>query len=90
MGQIGCVSRLCRMTISLTRLDPAGQDRAALIDFMTLGNDFPFHVRVHPSAGDVEGAIGKGAYRGTRRTTTGSWIDHRELGRIGFLRFERT
>ena len=73
------------MTISLTRLDPAGQDRAALIDFMTR-NDFPFHVRVHPSAGDVEGAIGKGAYRDEDNDSF--WIDHRELGRIGFLRFE--
>jgi len=73
------------MTVSLTRLDPTGDDRAALVAFMT-GNEFPFHVRPRPLAEDVEAAIDEGAYSGEDNDSF--WVDHRELGRIGFLRLE--
>lgn len=73
------------MSITLTRLDPVGADRDALIGFMTR-NEFPFHVRHHPQAADIEALISKGAYRDEDNDSF--WIDHVELGRIGFLRLE--
>ena len=73
------------MSIALTRLDPVGADRGALIDFMTR-NDFPFHGRHHPQAAEVEALISKGAYRDEDNDSF--WIDHGELGRLGFLRLE--
>ncbi|ASK65985.1 GNAT family N-acetyltransferase [Brachybacterium avium] len=73
------------MTVSFTRLDPVGEDHDALVEFMTR-NEFPFHGRPHPRAADVETAIRDGAYRDEDNDSF--WIDHRELGRIGFLRLE--
>ena len=73
------------MAITLTRLDPAGHDHYALVDFMTR-NEFPFHGRPHPTAADVHTAIAEGAYRD--QDNDSFWIDHSELGRIGFLRLE--
>src|SRR5699024_3254224 len=52
--------RALRVRISLTRLDPTGADRSALVGFMTR-NEFPFHVRSR--AADIDGLIDKGAYR---------------------------
>lgn len=73
------------MSITLTRLDPTGADRAALVGFMTR-NVFPFHVRSRPQAVDIEDLIDKGAYRG--EDDDSFWVDHAELGRVGFLRLE--
>lgn len=73
------------MTIVFTRLDPVGADHDALVEFMTR-NDFPFHVRERWSAAEVETAIRDGAYRDEDNESF--WIDHREIGRIGFLRLE--
>jgi len=73
------------MTVTLTRLDPAGADRAALVEFMTR-NEFPFHLRPRPLAEDVEAAIDEGAYRDEDNDSF--WVDHAEHGRIGFLRLE--
>lgn len=73
------------MAITLTRLDPTGADRDALVEFMTR-NEFPFHVRERWSAADVETAISDGAYRDEDNDSF--WIDHSEFGRIGFLRLE--
>lgn len=73
------------MSIAFTRLDPVGADHDALVEFMTR-NEFPFHVRTHPRAEDIEILIGKGAYRDEDNDSF--WIDHEELGRIGFLRLE--
>ncbi|MDN5898764.1 MAG: GNAT family N-acetyltransferase [Brachybacterium sp.] len=73
------------MPLSFTRLDPCGDDHDALVEFMTR-NEFPAHGRPHPRAGDVEAAISDGVYRDEDNDSF--WIDHRELGRIGFLRLE--
>ena len=73
------------MTVSLTRLDPTGADRGALVDFMTR-NVFPFHVRPRLTAADVEKAIDEGAYRDDDHDTF--WVEDAEHGRIGTLRLE--
>lgn len=73
------------MATTFTRLDPTGHDRHALIDFMTR-NEFLFHGRPHPTAADVDTAITEGAYRDEDNDSF--WVDHSELGRIGFLRLE--
>lgn len=73
------------MSITFSRLDPTGVDHDALVDFMTR-NEFPFHVRSHPRAEDIEALISKGAYRDEDNDSF--WIDHGELGRLGFLRLE--
>lgn len=73
------------MPITLTRLDPIGVDRAALIDFMTR-NEFPFHVRPHSPAMDIEKRIDAGTFRDDDNDSY--WIEHHEFGRIGIFRFE--
>ena len=73
------------MSVTLTRLDPTGADRAALVEFMTR-NVFPFHVRPRLTAADVEEAIAEGAYRDDDNDTY--WIEHTEHGHIGTLRLE--
>lgn len=73
------------MSISLTRLDPTGNDREALIDFMT-GNEFPFHMNSRPTRESVMRTIDEGAYRDEDNDSY--WIDHSDAGRIGFARFE--
>ncbi|WP_166982499.1 GNAT family N-acetyltransferase [Paramicrobacterium fandaimingii] len=73
------------MGISLTRLDPTGNDRDALIDFMT-GNDFPFHMNTQPTRESVMRGIDDGAYRDEDNDSY--WIDHSDAGRIGFARLE--
>lgn len=73
------------MSITFTRLDPTGDDHEAIVDFMT-SNRFPFHVRSQPARGDVETAIAEGCYRDEDNDSC--WIEHSELGRIGFLRLE--
>lgn len=74
-----------RMSITFTRIDPAGADRAELIEFMT-SNHFPFHVRPSVDARQVEESIAEGAYRSDDNDSY--WIEHAAHGRIGFLRFE--
>ena len=73
------------MTISLSRLDPVGADRAALVDFLT-SNEFPFHVVHRPGREQVEKLIDDGAYRDADHDTF--WLDHDRLGRVGTLRLE--
>ncbi|WGW12673.1 GNAT family protein [Saxibacter everestensis] len=73
------------MIISFTRIDPSGGDHDALIEFMTR-NEFPFHGCPRPGAADVEASISKGAYRDEDNDSF--WIDHSEVGRIGFFRLE--
>ena len=73
------------MSINFTSIDPAGRDHEALVDFMTR-NEFPFHVRPHPTREDVEASIAAGAYRDEDYESF--WIDHAEHGRIGFFRLE--
>lgn len=73
------------MAIALTRLDPTGADHDALVGFMTC-NAFTFNGRPHPTTMDVEAAISDGAYRDEDNDSF--WIDHCELGRIGFFRLE--
>lgn len=71
--------------ITLTRLDPTGADREALVGFMT-GNEFPFHVVRRPTRAQVEAWIGEGAYRDEDNDSF--WVHHAALGRIGFVRLE--
>jgi len=73
------------MPITLTRLDPTGEDHAALVDFLTR-NEFPFHVNHRPSREYVESAIARGAYRDEDNDSF--WLEHTVHGRIGFLRLE--
>jgi RimJ/RimL family protein N-acetyltransferase len=84
-GPSSGVSRLNSMAITFMRLDATGEDHDALVEFMTR-NKFPFHGRPRPIAADVEAAISKGAYRDEDNDSF--WIDHSELGRIGFFRLE--
>lgn len=71
--------------ITLLRLDPTGSDGAALTEFFT-GNEFPFHVVRRPTREQVEGWIDAGAFRDEDNDSF--WVDHAELGRIGFVRLE--
>lgn len=73
------------MPITFVRLDPTGHDRQALVNFMT-HHEFPFHGRPRPAATDVEAAITAGAYRDEDNDSF--WVEHSELGRVGFLRLE--
>lgn len=73
------------MAITLTRLDPTGADREALVAFMTT-NEFPFHVRHRVTAEQVAEAIDDGAYRDEDNDSY--WIDDDQHGRVGFFRFE--
>jgi RimJ/RimL family protein N-acetyltransferase len=73
------------MPITLERLDPEGHDHDALVDFMTR-NEFPFHTVPHPSTTQVEAWIAEGAYRDADNDSF--WVEHDELGRIGFFRLE--
>lgn len=72
-------------TVTLTRLDPTGPDRGPLVDFMT-GNTFPFHMVPRPTRAQVEEWIGEGAYRDEDNDSF--WVEHTDLGRIGFFRLE--
>ncbi|GAA1150413.1 GNAT family N-acetyltransferase [Ornithinicoccus hortensis] len=73
------------MTISFVRLDPTGDDRDGLVDFMTR-NEFPFHVRTCLTSEQVGASIAEGAFRDEDNDSF--WIEHDELGRIGFFRLE--
>lgn len=73
------------MTITLSRLDPAGADREALVALL-VSNDWPFHVRPTVAAEQVSAAIDAGAYRDDDNDTF--WVEHDQLGRIGVLRLE--
>ena len=73
------------MAITLRRIDPTGVDRDELVAFMT-GTTFPFHVVPRPTRRQVEAWIGEGAYRDEDNDSF--WVEHAELGRIGFLRLE--
>lgn len=73
------------VAISFTPVDAQANDRAALIAFMT-GNQFPFHVRINPSAQQVEKMIDEGGF--DDEDTKTYWIDHDDLGRIGTLSLE--
>lgn len=73
------------MPLTLTRLDPEGADRGALIDFFT-GNEFPFHMTTRPTPAQVEAWIADGAFRSEDNDSF--WLDDDELGRVGFFRLE--
>lgn len=73
------------MSVRVERLDPTGVDHDALVEFMTR-NEFPFHVRTRPTVEQIEAAITAGNYRDHNHDSF--WIDHDQLGRIGFLRLE--
>lgn len=73
------------MTVTLTRLDPTGADRTALIDFL-VSNTWPFHSATHRSHDEAAAVIDSGGYRDDGNDTY--WVDDDEVGRIGFIRFE--
>jgi len=73
------------MSTSFTRLDPVRRDHDELVEFMT-GNEFPFHGNSRTTRESIEAAIGEGAYRDVDNDSF--WIDHIDLGRIGFFRLE--
>lgn len=70
--------------ISFTRIEPEVESDA-LIAFVT-SNTWPFHMNSNPSAEYIRDAIADGAYRNSENDSY--WIDHVELGRIGFFRLE--
>lgn len=74
-----------RATIRLVRADPTGDDRDALVAFLS-GEEFPFHVRRTISAGDAAAAVDSGSFRDDDHDT--SWLEHSDLGRIGIVRLE--
>ncbi|GGK93103.1 hypothetical protein GCM10009769_09120 [Curtobacterium luteum] len=76
---------VARMAVQLTRLDPTGADREALLAFLTT-EDFPFHVRPRTSTGDAERAIDAGAWDDDEHRSY--WLDDDEHGRVGVLRLE--
>ena len=73
------------MSLRLTRLDPEGADRGALIEFLTT-DVFPHHTQSRPTVESVERRIAEGAYRDDDKDTY--WIEDSEYGRIGLLRYE--
>lgn len=73
------------MSITLSRIDPVGDDHEELISFM-MRNEFPFHVGSHLSREQVEASIVKGRFRDEDNDSF--WVDHGEHGRIGFFRLE--
>src|SRR5690606_6850527 len=81
-GSLGAVST---SPITLTRLDPDGEDRESLLAFFTR-NEFPFHVVRRPTAQQVQRWIDDGAFRDEDNDSY--WVDHDQLGRIGFFRLE--
>ncbi len=73
------------MTVRLTRLDPTGADREALLAFLTT-EEFPFHVRHRIDPADAERGIDDGAWRDDEHDSF--WIDSDEHGRVGVFRLE--
>ncbi|MCJ1714974.1 GNAT family N-acetyltransferase [Curtobacterium sp. VKM Ac-2922] len=73
------------MTVQLTRMDPAGADRHALVAFLTT-EEFPFHVRRTISVEDAQRAIDDGAWRDDDHDSF--WLDSDEHGRFGVVRLE--
>ncbi|MCD0178947.1 GNAT family N-acetyltransferase [Micrococcus luteus] len=73
------------MSVTFTRIDPAGADRTELISFMT-GSRWPMHMRPQLTFTDVEEAIAAGAY--SDEDNRSFWIDHAKHGRVGFVRLE--
>lgn len=73
------------MSLRLTRLDPGGCDREALIEFLTT-DVFPHHTQSRPTVAAVERRIAEGAYRDDDNDTY--WIEDSAYGRIGVLRYE--
>ncbi|OIH92972.1 MULTISPECIES: GNAT family N-acetyltransferase [unclassified Curtobacterium] len=71
--------------VRLTRLDPTGPDRDALVDFLS-SEEFPFHVRRRIGRADAVAAVDAGAYRDDEHDTF--WLDHDEHGRLGIVRLE--
>lgn len=79
----GCLNS--PMAIDFMRIDPAGADREDLVSFIS-GHTWPFHMGVRRTRDEVEEAIDDGAY--DDEDNTSYWINHNELGRIGYLRLE--
>lgn len=73
------------MCIIFTQLDPNGVDKEDLINFLS-NNGWPFHDRSSLTRDDVEKGIAAGDYRNDDNDSY--WINHMELGRIGFFRLE--
>ncbi len=73
------------MSLHLTPLAAAGEDRDELVSFLTR-NVFPFHVRRQPTGEQVSAAIDAGEW-GDDATET-FWIEDGERGRVGIVRLD--
>lgn len=73
------------MSLHLTPLAAAGEDRDELVSFLTC-NVFPFHVRRQPTGEQVSAAIDAGEWGGDETETF--WIEDGERGRVGIVRLD--
>lgn len=73
------------MSLHLTPLAAAGEDRDELVSFLTR-NVFPFHVRRQPTGEQVSAAIEAGEWGGDETETF--WIEDGERGRVGIVRLD--
>lgn len=71
--------------ITLTSIDIQDTGQAELVQFLT-GNTFPFHVNDRPESASVHESIDAGAFDDEDHQSF--WVDHADLGRIGFVRLE--
>lgn len=72
------------MTVRLTPLDPTGEDRTALVAFLT-SETLPFHVRRTISPADAERGVDDGTWRDDDHESF--WLDD-DHARIGLVRLE--
>lgn len=71
--------------MTLRRMDPAGADRDALIEFLT-ANDWPHHVGSRVDRDQAALGIAAGRYQDEDNDTW--WVEEGDGHRIGFVRFE--
>ena len=79
------VTEVAESRIDLVELDPTGEDRSSLVEFLS-GNEWPFHVRQRLAKDDVEKDIDDGLYRDADHRSY--WLQQPALGRIGYVRLE--
>lgn len=73
------------VTLSLHRVDAAGADRAALIDFLS-GNEYPFHMRRTLSRDEAAHDIDEGAYEDDEHASF--WLRTAAGDTVGLVRLE--
>lgn len=73
------------MTVTLSRLNPAGDDLEPLITFLT-ENEWPFHVGARITRQEVTASIDAGRWDDEDARTF--WIEHDDHGRVGLVRLQ--